>query len=718
MSQAAHFLHITDTHLKPGGSEFRLDDRKVDVQLEAQTREAALEGAFLRLAEGLEESNTCLDGVIFSGDALSGGNTGGDKILLDSILKHLGSKGITEKKIVAVPGNHDVPRGAIPGSEERYREFLATWRAAGCITPWIDDLDPPSPDPANHVLIAPDKSWAIVAVNSSNWSHVNAIPPNLASLWAKIPTALAEGDPQLEKALREELTKLAQYDMARVSPAQLSTLRWMLRSLPKDSQGRQLRMMALHHHLRSPTHAEEVKPFADIINLEQVRSFIAEQDIRVVLHGHKHAGRIHSDYIETATDCAPHKVIMVAGSSFSPANHTDAMRVMELSGLPWVPSLGIRSIAIPRGGLDGISPSSSSMRLWSSTDSATQAPIVIQGTNFDEVYARVVLAAHEEAKEKTLVVQLDLSEFTSVKRLPMGYPTNIDKDDERERWLDDLVAWWQLPKSQLQDRVPYIHGNRLHNYASNFNQIDRIQQLLKDRQTTRAIALLIDPSIDFKDVSGKKNDFASFCLVQFTRRTEPSGQEFVDCVGYYRAQEMVKWWPINVAELLYMQTKVGRPFGGRPGRITTITACARSLARSPTHVAMPVIDRWLDQAPEKFFVLASALLSNDTMSADARKILDEWIIALEDLAETAKTPTIDGGPVVAIEGPSRLSKYLRSGVGPRFAACHTLADHLEEIARMGSSPPPLSEEVNRRGWEQRLSKFLTQAAEQCKTLQN
>ncbi len=51
--------------------------------------------------------------------------------------------------------------------------------------------------------------------------------------------------------------------------------------------------MALHHHLRAPTHAEEVKPFADICNLEQVRSFIAEQEIHVVLHGHKHAGRIH-----------------------------------------------------------------------------------------------------------------------------------------------------------------------------------------------------------------------------------------------------------------------------------------------------------------------------------------------------------------------------------------------------------------------------------------
>jgi len=39
---------------------------------------------------------------------------------------------------------------------------------------------------------------------------------------------------------------------------------------------------------------------------------------------------------------------------------------------------------------------------------------------------------------------------------------------------------------------------------------------------------------------------------------------------------------------------------GQPGPISTITACARSLASPPTQVAMRVIDRWLDQTPEKY----------------------------------------------------------------------------------------------------------------------
>ena len=549
-------------------------------------------------------------------------------------------------------------------------------------------------------------------MNSSNWSHVDAIPPKLASMWTSIPTTLAGGDVELETTLRAELTKLARYDMARVSPGQLAALRWMLRNLPPATTGKQVRLMALHHHLRAPTHAEEVKPFADISNLEQVRTFIAEQEIHVVLHGHKHAGRIHSDVIESTLGKHPHKVLMVAGTSFSPSDHTDAMRVLNLTGLPWVPSLEIKPVAIPRDGLDATPAPSSSNRLWFPTDDSKDAPVVIQGSNFDEVYARVTQAARDDAKEKTLIVQLDLSDFTAVKRLPTDYPTTIAGDTERTEWLKDLVGWWQLPQSQLQERVPYIHGTRLHNYANNLDQIDRVRTLLKDKQTTRAIALLVDPSVDFKEPSGGKTDFASFCLVQFTRRDENS-TVFIDCVGYYRAQgEWSSGGQLTIAELLELQTQVGKPFNGQPGRITTITACARSLARSPTHVAMPVIDRWLDQTPEKYFILASALLNEAAMTDNARKVLREWVTALDDLTGTATTAQ-ERRMAARL---SRLRGLLDSPPACRRAepalvpeACADLADYLAEIARLGKSPPPAANGVSeRQGWGDQLSKLLKQ----------
>lgn len=713
MAQAVRFLHITDTHLKLEGSDYKLDDRKVNVQMEPQTREAALEEGLERLAERLKSRGEQMDGVIFSGDALSGGASGGDQLLLGLILSHLGPFGITAQQIVAVPGNHDVPRGAAPGSLERYKQFIESWRAAGCITPWIDGIDAAKPDFRRHILLGPESEWAVIAVNSSNWSHVSALPATLAGLWDDIPRALAPSDAALRDTLTKELDSLSRFDMARVSPDQLKAVRHMLQQLPKPTQGKQLRVMALHHHLRSPTLSEEVKPFADIVNLEQVRTFIAEQGIRVVLHGHKHAARAHSDYIESASGNLPHKVLMVAGSSFNASDHTDAMRLLNLSGIPWAPTLNIEPIALPRPGLGATPAPATSVRLWSPTDSVEHAPVTIQGTNFDEVYARAVLAAYEEARDATLLVQLDLSDFTPVRRLPEGYPTKLETMDERSAWLANLVSWWQLPQSQLQERVPYIHGTRLHNYASNLNQIERVRKLLKEKQTTRAIALLIDPAIDFKETPGAQPDFASFCLVQFTRR-DVDGVPFVDCIGYYRAQEMVKWWPINVAELLELQTSVGKAFNGRPGRITTITACARSLARAPTHVAMPVIDRWLDQTPEKYFVLASALLSNEAMTADAHKVMHEWTSALDDLAEAAIAEVADGGPVVAIEGPKLLAKYLTAGAGPRSAECTKLADDLNEISRLGKSPPPSDEHEARLAWGQKLAALLSGVATKCR----
>lgn len=716
MPQAARFLHITDTHLKPAGSEHKLDDRKVNVQLESQTREGALDGGLERLAERFRNRGEQLDGVIFSGDALSGGTAGGDKLLLELILRHLSPFGVTAEKIVAVPGNHDVPRGVAPGSSERYKQFIESWRDAGCITPWIDGIDTARPDFAKHILLGPENEWAVIAVNSSNWSHVSALPATLAGRWADIPRALAPADDALRETLTKELDSLSRYDMARVSPPQLDAVRHMLQQLPQPTRGKQLRVMALHHHLRSPTLSEEVKPFADIINLEQVRTFIAQQCIRVVLHGHKHAARAHSDYIESTPGSRPHQVLMIAGSSFSARDHADAMRILNLSGLPWVPTLDIEPVALPRPGLGAAPAPSMSVRLWSPTDSVEHAPATIQGTNFDEVYARVVLAAHNEAKDTTLMVQLDLLDFTAVKRLPEGYPTKLQTMDERAAWLADLVNWWQLPQSQLQERVPYIHGTRLHNYASNLNQIERVRKLLKDKQTTRAIALLVDPAIDFKEAPGSKPDFASFCLVQFTRR-DLNGVSFIDCVGYYRAQEMVKWWPINVAELLELQTSVGEAFNARPGRITTVTACARSLARSPTHVAMPVIDRWLDQTPEKYFVLASALLSDGFMAVEARKVMQEWTLALDDLAEAATARAADGGPVVAIEGPKLLAKYLTAGTGPRGAECAQLAVDLKEISRLGKFPPPsdVSQQAHLE-WGQQLATLLNRVAMKCREL--
>jgi hypothetical protein len=709
------FLHITDTHLKKVGSPFNRDDFKVHPPgIEPATREDAIADTLLRVASELG-SGQCLDGVIFCGDAQSGGQPGGHQLLFDLILDIFKPFGIVAGKIVAVPGNHDVPMGSDPSSLGRYAAFTEVWRKNGCITPWLDGIDAPNANWQQHVLLDDQHQWAVVAINSCNWSHVDARPPEMRKIWDAIPKQFGSGDSLLEAKLRGELATIARYDMARVSPEQLQAIGAMLGKMPRAANMSQLRIAALHHHLRAPSHREEFKPFADITNLEQVRTFLQEKDFAVLLHGHKHETKVQYDHVDMGHGIVPHRVLMIAGATFDAGREGDAMRIVEIDGIPSTPAVSIRTFPVPRRGLNTTTDVSPKYRLWSPLDLVDAPPIVIQGKDFDEVYARVRVAADEEAKNKTLIVHLDLADTAAIRRLPKGYPAILQSEKDMADWLNDLVSWWQLPSSQLDQRIHYIHGNRLRRFGSNVDQIARIGKLLEGGPTTRAIAVLIDPSRDFrKDLDERA--FASFCLVQFIRR-DVGGATFVDCVAFYRAQEMVRWWPINVAELLHLQGEVCLYVNGEPGRITTITADARSTAQSPTRVAMPVVDRWLDQAPEKLYVLAGSLARGALESELENAVANQWRDALKDLRLAAEDRGADGGPVVAIEGLRTLARYLEASHGMRAAQCASLASKLMDVANLGGDNRR-NDPRERDDWIRRIVAALDSVERTCAELWN
>lgn len=101
-----------------------------------------------------------------------GGQLGGHQILLDLLLRHFQALGVTAANIVAVPGNHDVPRTSPPSSNLRYEEFTQVWRKAGCVTPWLDGVDPSASDGGPHQLVSENRLWAVtrlpVATRSFN----------------------------------------------------------------------------------------------------------------------------------------------------------------------------------------------------------------------------------------------------------------------------------------------------------------------------------------------------------------------------------------------------------------------------------------------------------------------------------------------------------------------------------------------------------------------
>jgi len=527
--------------------------------------------------------------------------------------------------------------------------------------PWIDGVDEAGP-PAPHSLVDAEGRWAIFPINSSNWCHAAAVLPEpLATVWSQLPQLAAGGNREIEANLQKQLDALARYDMARVSEPQLEQVRRLVEATPRPEHGRQLRIAVLHHHLRAPSLREEIKAFADISNLEQVRGFLRDRAFDVVIHGHKHEHAAQYDHIYDHGGDSARRVLVVSGASFEAGRETDAVRLLSFEGLPYTPSIRVEAVPLQRGGVDAPAIPAITRRLWAS-ENITDGPTTIQGSSIDEVYERVVEVARLEAEGNTLIVHLDLpSHETDRLPLPDTYPMAEPLEPgARQEWLRELVGWWQLGRSKLEQRMPFVHGTRLRRYGGKIDQIERIKKLLRQKASTRALAVLVDPFRDFT-ADGSGEEFASFSLVEFKRRNLGSGRSSVEVIAFYRAQEFARWWPINVAELRSLQIEVCRDLNFDAGRITTIAADARTHSRSPTQVAMPIVDRWLDQAPERLHALANALVQKGARNDMERAALAGWGRCLTELEDVAKNYNPDGVPV-AVEGLEVLASYVQISV--------------------------------------------------------
>jgi hypothetical protein len=187
--------------------------------------------------------------------------------------------------------------------------------------------------------------------------------------------------------------------------------------------------------------------------------------------------------------------------------------------------------------------------------------------------------------------------------------------------------------------------------------------------------------IPFRDFTsdGNNEEFASFCLVEFRRHDKAGGERTVDAIAFYRAQEMARWWPINVAELCLLQREICRALGFIPGRITTIAGDARTISRSPTQVTMPIVDRWLDQAPERVHLLANAIIHKAARGEHQMRAVSEWKRALLELRSATEQFNADGIPV-AIEGLFALAAYVEVSAEANDSGAKRFVRLLRELA--------------------------------------
>lgn len=665
----ALFLHVTDAHFTLEGEFREGDSRKAKLQEnEPRKRMEVYTSTLQTLVKELTDAKRPLAGVIISGDVGDCCDLNGMKAFKDMLLETLAPLGLDATKIVVAPGNHDVQSGTKPSTRDRYQHFISVWReqSSTSVTPLLDGIDTDGAVGTDgtklvgpveqHVLMDPEKNWAIVPINSANWSQTirDDISPELI---AHVEDLDKDGNSKISA----DIKKLIKVDAARISPAQIQGLTSLLQALPPKT----LRIAVLHHHLLPVSTSEEIKPFADILNLGLVRQFLRNNNFSMVVHGHKHHKALFFDHIydEEGAVEHPHRTLVISGGNLGEADSkaNDIVQLIELDDLPNAPTCKVTCIPFQKVGGAQRSRPSMSKRLWE-PDPASTGPISIFGTNLDDVYARAYQAATSNAKRRTLICTIDFPESMAASGslpFPQAHPQYSINAQAQSR-AEQLVRWWQLPRSLIEERIPFIHGTRLYRYSGVLDQIENVIEVLKKRKdSSKAIAVLIDPLLDFK-LNSKKN-FASFCLVQFQGRRDSSDQWKLDCLGYYRAQEFGQWWPVNVAELRHMQLHVCKHVGKSiaPGRITTITADARAAAneRSPTQVAVPLIDQWLDTHPTHIPMIADVLINGPTQQTEFAVQL--WDECLNDLWAATESFHDDGNPV-AIEGLDFLAACLKA----------------------------------------------------------
>lgn len=76
---------------------------------------------------------------------------------------------------------------------------------------------------------------------------------------------------------------------------------------------------------------------------------------------------------------------------------------------------------------------------------------------------------------------------------------------------------------------------------------------------------------------------------------------------------------------------------------------------------MPIVDRWLDQAPERLHALANALVQRGPRGEKERVAIEGWRRCLAELEDVANNYNPDGVPV-AVEGLEVLASYMQINV--------------------------------------------------------
>lgn len=647
----ATLLHLSDLHLGSAADEVLGDHKLEVVALASRQRRSTILAATLRsLGEALVASGETLDAVVVSGDVTyQGSPTGFDD--LNTTLANLGDALPARSRILVVPGNHDVTWRTNPGTKERYEHFLHGVRDAGYVTPLLEGIDLDH-DGRQHsttidpVLVATDRSFALVGLNSSDHCGVEARTDDI--LAADIDAVRADATNSPAQGLLRAWEANNLYDVARISDEQrVSASRAMSAAItPGDAP---IRIAVLHHQLLPISLEEEIKPFESIVNLSQVRDWLANNRIDMVLHGHKHVAVAYEDrYIPLTGSGEMHRLLVSSVGTVGLGQLADNVVGCLITTDPTRPSLGKVTIRNVRSVQPGTPIEAESLPKASYTIRVDDPESsLIEGTTSGEVHEQLLdLTDGGHTLPSPLVCRV--LDPRGAEHPPASYLL-LKSVPDSPTWFADLVSLWQSEKRLKA--MPFNHGERIF-ALDGLDQFERAVDVLVTSETSsRAVISVFDPRVDTEPGS----EFPSFCLVHLVILHDE-----LRVVAYFRKQEMRYWWSVNLAELAQLQCEAVRRINEqrtgsslKPGSITTVTAVPTSGDRIP-RVAVPLVDRWVDRDTGR--LLRMALLPYLPSMAEADEALADWAELLDE-CDLPGDQAADGSPVPVL-GLERIRIHL------------------------------------------------------------
>jgi 3',5'-cyclic AMP phosphodiesterase CpdA len=659
-------LHVSDLHYDSEEKTMGKIDAKVDINI----RSSQEEEFFDNLNKYLSKTNDKVDLFVISGDIINGGDRNAQKMFSKKFMETIKKLGYDEKNIMIVPGNHDIKKGSAISSSDRYNEFLDSWK--GCKLPYLDGV-------YKNVDIVCDTKESImfIPLNTSNWSQVKI------NVSKKIQSHLeALEDQNLKKEFERQFT----YDAAYVSSEQINEIEKKI----VDIKNHELytKVLVQHHHLVNVDDAIEVKEMGDILNSNDLKEFIKKFNIKILLHGHKHVGKTFYEYLNKNNK--PYKLLI---SSAPNLNKNSFFQILNLKK---------SNISISEFDRTGNLSGDNIFRINDTTE--TDNTIVLEDDNITELYNKVISISNDkENQNKQLICNLDLKKNDNEQfPIPEMYPEDKKQQEHYEKEIKKHVEWWQQD-STIFDDIGELHGPRLKRYNGYIDQLNYIsKQLNSDINTSKTIAILIEPIKDFHD----DIKYPSFISCQFIVR-DKNNKKYLDIVANFRKQEMRYWWALNIAELfkllLDMKNKIDSSIS--LGKIVTISnkfTFAEEKAFGRSYVSS--IDYYIDMDPAYLMHQAHSIMCNNNFHVSSDKLEDTPFIKLldeifHDFHEFAESKNNKDGNAKPRIGIVKFAEFVKKAKNNECSIQNNFHESLERLGEIAEN----SDFINK--FEQSLKSF-------------